>query len=157
MTSKDFAILETMHDRRHMLADPVRQLLEHKLDRAVVVFCEDIEPTLVTLNTRLRYRVSDTPPRSAIITQQPMEGMVGQCLSLQTVRGLACLGLTEAASISLPRRDSAAPDRLVVEAILFQPESARRDRLTQQLARRSLRLVHSADIDIDPSPDRFRK
>ncbi|MBU4527292.1 MAG: nucleoside-diphosphate kinase [Hoeflea sp.] len=157
LTSKDFAILETMYDRRQTLADPVRQILKHKLDIAVVVFCEDIDASLVTLNTRLRYRISDTPSQSAIITQRPMEGMVGQCLSLQTVRGLACLGLSEAASISLPRQDSAVPDRLVIEAILFQPEAARRDRLNQDLARRSLRLVHSADVDIDPPPDRFRK
>ncbi|KJS20276.1 MAG: hypothetical protein VR78_01830 [Hoeflea sp. BRH_c9] len=155
LTSKDLAILETMHDRRHMLADPVRQVLRHKLDTAIVVFCEDIDANLVTLNTRLRYRIGDSQPQTAIITQGAMDGMVGQCLSLETVRGLACLGLTEAAGISLPRQDGSAPDRLVVEAILFQPEAARRDRLKQQLARRSLRLVHSVNTDIDAPPERF--
>ena len=157
LTSKDFAILETIHARRHLLADPARQILKHKLDTAIVVFIEDIDTNIVTLNTRLRYRIGGSRPQTAIITQGPMDGMVGQCLSLQTARGLAFLGLTEAASISLPRQDGAVPDRLVIEAILFQPEAARRDRLKQDQARRSLRLVHSADLDIDPPPDRLRK
>ncbi len=144
LTSKDFAILETMYDRRHTLTESVRQLLKHKLDNAVVMFCEDIDGKLVTLNTRLRYRVSDKPSQTAIVTQSPMDGMVGQCLSLDTERGLALLGLTETAEISLPRQESLAPDRLLVETILFQPEAARRERLTQESTRHSLRLVYDA-------------
>ena len=155
LTSKDLAILETMYDRRHMLADPVRQVLRHKLDTAIVVFSEDIDANLVTLNTRLRYRIGDRQPQTAIITQGAMDGMVGQCLSLETVRGLACLGLTEAADFSLPGLDGSTPDRLVVEAILFQPEAARRDRLKKELSRRTLRLVHSVNVDVDAPPDRL--
>ncbi|MDP2121624.1 MAG: nucleoside-diphosphate kinase [Hoeflea sp.] len=155
LTSKDYAILETIHDRSHMLADPARQILTHKLDTATVVFCEDIDANIVTLNTRLRYRIGASRPQTAIITQSPMDGMVGQCLSLQTARGLACLGLAEAAAMALPGVDGSPPERLVVEAILFQPEAARRDRLKQELSRPSLRLVHSAHLDIDPPPDRL--
>ena len=155
LTSKDYAILETIHDRSHMLGGPARQILAHKLDTAIVVFCEDIDAGIVTLNTRLRYRIGSGEPQSAIITQGPMDGMVGQCLSLQTARGVACLGLPAGASMSLPRQDGCPPDRLVIETILFQPEAARRERIRQDQARRVLRLVHSADLDIDPPPDRF--
>lgn len=155
LTSKDLAILETMYDRRHMLADPVRHVLSHKLDTAIVVFPEDIEANLVTLNTRLRYRIGNRQPQTAIITQGPMDGMVGQCLPLDTARGLACLGLTEAGDFSLPGQDGSTPDRLVVEAILFQPEAARRERLKQERTRRALRLVYSADVNIDAPPDRL--
>lgn len=146
LTTKDFTILETMHDRRHSLADPVREILKHKLDTAAVVFSADIDSKIVTLNTRVRYRISDRQPQTAIITQGQMDAMVGQCLSLATVRGLALLGLPEAAEISLPRQGTAAPDRLVVEAILYQPEASRMQRLREELARPSLRLVHDASL-----------
>ncbi|MDF1609740.1 nucleoside-diphosphate kinase [Hoeflea sp. YIM 152468] len=146
LTSKDFAILETMYDRRHMLADPVRQVLKHKLDTTIVVFCEDIEANFVTLNTRLRYRIGDKQPQTAIITQTPMDGMVGECLSLDTARGLALLGLPEAAEISLPGPDDSASDHLVIEAVLFQPEAARQQRLKQELAHHSPQPVYNAAL-----------
>jgi len=146
LTTKDITILQTMYDRRHSLADPVREILKHKLDNAIVVFSEDIDTKIVTLNTRVRYRISKRQPQTAIITQGQMDGMVGQCLSLVTARGLAMLGLAETAEISLPRQDSSAPDRLVVEAVLFQPEAARRERLKQELGTRSLKLVYDAEF-----------
>lgn len=146
LTSKDIAILQTMYDRRRSLADSVRVLLEHKLDNAVVVLSDDIDARTVTLNTRVRYRIGEGQPQTAIITQDEMDGMVGQCLSLGTVRGLAMLGLAETAELSLPRLGNTVPDRLVIEAVLFQPESARRERLKQELTSRSLRLVHDATL-----------
>ncbi|WP_417416424.1 nucleoside-diphosphate kinase [Hoeflea sp.] len=147
LTSKDITILQTMYDRRHTLADPVRDILKHKLDNAIVVFSEDIDTDVVTLNTRVRYRIGDRQPQTAIITQGQMDGMVGQCLSLGTVRGLALLGLAEATEFSLPRQGNTTPDRLVVEAVLFQPEAARRERLKQELTTHSLRLVHDASLN----------
>lgn len=146
LTTKDITILQTMYDRRHSLTDSVRDLLKHKLDNATVVFSEDIDAKIVTLNTRVRYRISDKQPQTAIITQGQMDGMVGQCLSLGTVRGLALLGLAETAGMSLPRQGNSAPDRLVVEAVLFQPEAARQERLKQELAAPSLRLVYDAEF-----------
>lgn len=147
LTSKDITILQTMHDRRHSLADPVRAILRHKLDNAIVVFSEDIDTDIVTLNTRVRYRIGDRQPQTAIVTQDRMDAMVGQCLSLASVHGLALLGLAEGADFSLPRRGSSTPDRLVVKAVLYQPEAARRERLKQDLATRPLRLVHDASLN----------
>ena len=144
LTNKDFTILETMHDRRHVLTDSVRQLLRHKLDNSTVVFSEDIDDDLVTLNSRVRYRVSGMQPQMAIVTQSRMDAMVGQSLALDTVRGLALLGLRETEEMTLPVQDSCTPQRLVVESVLFQPEAARRQRLNEELARPALRLVHDA-------------
>lgn len=146
LTTKDISILQTMYDRRHALPDPVRGLLRHKLDNACVVFSDDINVDVVTLNTRARYRIGNGQPQTAIITQGQMDGMVGQCLSLSTVRGLGLLGLTEAMEISLPKPHNVAPDRLVVEAVLFQPEAARRERLQQETIEHSLRLVYDASL-----------
>ncbi|WP_052161883.1 hypothetical protein [Hoeflea sp. BAL378] len=157
LTTKDILILEALYDRRHRLSETVERLLKHKLDLAVVVFCEDIGSDVVTLNTRLQYRIGDTPSRAAILTQGALDGTVGHCLPLTTLRGLACLGLTQGAGISLPGPNGATPDRLVVEKILYQPEAARRDRRQQQSIRRVPRLVHSVDADVDTPPDRLRK
>ncbi|MGJ8571242.1 MAG: nucleoside-diphosphate kinase [Hoeflea sp.] len=146
LTTKDITILQTMYDRRHALPNAVRKLLRHKLDNAFVVFSDDIDVDVVTLNTRVRYRIGNGQPQTAIITQGQMDGMVGQCLSLSTVRGLGLLGLTEPTAISLPKPHNAAPDRLVVEAVLFQPEAARRARLQQETIEHSLRLVPDASL-----------
>lgn len=146
LTTKDVTILQTMYDRRHALTHAVRQLLRHKLDNASVVFSDDINADVVTLNTRVRYRIAKGQPQTAIITQGQMDGMVGQCLSLNTLRGLGLLGLTEATELALPRPHNATPDRLVVEAVLFQPEAARRNRIQQEANRHGLRLVHDASL-----------
>ena len=146
ITTKDITILQTMYDRRHALPETVRQLLRHKLDNATVVFSDDIKDDVVTLNTRVGYRIGNGQPQTAIITQNQMDGMVGQCLSLCTVRGLGLLGLTETTAISVPKSHATAPDRLIVETVLFQPEAARRERLKQQEIRHSLRLVYDASL-----------
>ncbi|AKH99346.1 hypothetical protein IMCC20628_00622 [Hoeflea sp. IMCC20628] len=146
LTSKDFTILETMYDRRHTLTDCVRLLLKQKLDHTTVVFTDDIDGNIITLNSRVRFRVSDRQPQTAIITQSPMHGVVGQSLSLETARGMALLGLPEAVEFSLPGQFGEAPERLVVVSVQFQPEAARRERLNKELARPSLRLVHDAAL-----------
>lgn len=146
LTSKDFTILETMYDRRHLLTDRVRQLLKQKLDNVTVVFADDIDDTIVTLNSRVRYRVGDGQPQTAIITQSPMQGVVGQSLSLETARGMALLGLPEATEFALPGQIGEAPQRMVLVSVQFQPEAARRERLNKELARPSLRLVHDAAL-----------
>ncbi|MCY0096239.1 nucleoside-diphosphate kinase [Hoeflea ulvae] len=146
LTSKDFTILETMYQRRHLLGDRVRLLLKQKLDATTVVFAEDIDDTIVTLNSRVRYRISGHEPQTAIITQSPMGGVVGQSLSLETVRGMALLGLPEAAEWALPARPGEAPERIELLAVQFQPEAARRERLARELARPALRLVHDATL-----------
>lgn len=146
LTTKDTTILQTMYDRRHALPDTIGDLLKHKLDKATVVFSDDISANVVTLNTRVSYRIAGRQPQTAIITQNRMDGMVGQCLSLDTMRGLAMLGLAETAEICLPRPHDVTPDRLAVETILFQPEAARRKRLQQETIEHSLRLVHDASL-----------
>ena len=146
LTTKDITILQTMYDRRRALPDTIGELLKHKLDTATVVFSDDIGANIVTLNTRVSYRIGNRQPQTVIITQNRMDGMVGQCLSLETLRGLAMLGLTEATAISLPKPDDVTPDRLAVETILFQPEAARRKRLQQETIEHSIRLVHNASL-----------
>lgn len=150
LTSKDFAILETMYDRRLMLTDGVCQVLRHKLDTARVVFGEDVPDNIVTLNSRVRYRVGELSAQTAIITQDAMAGIVGQSLPLTTARGLALLGLEESACLTLPKQENGIPERILLEEVLFQPETARRQRLKQQRTRGGIHLAYDAGSERDP-------
>jgi len=167
LTSKDFAILETMYDRRLALPDCVCQLLRHKLDNARVVFGEDVADNIVTLNSRVRYRVGELDnivtlnsrvryrvgelsAQTAIITQDPMAGIIGQSLPLTTARGLALLGLVESDGLTLPKQENGIPERILLEEVLFQPEAARRQRFKQQHTRRGLHLAYDAGSERDP-------
>jgi regulator of nucleoside diphosphate kinase len=150
LTSKDFAILETMYDRRLALPDCVCQLLRHKLDNARVVFGEDVADNIVTLNSRVRYRVGELSAQTAIITQDPMAGIIGQSLPLTTARGLALLGLVESDGLTLPKQENGIPERILLEEVLFQPEAARRQRFKQQHTRRGLHLAYDAGSERDP-------
>jgi len=146
LTTKDITILQTMYDRRRALSGAVQEVLRHKLDTATVVFSDDINVDVVTLNTRVRYRIGNGQPQTAIITQGQMDAMVDQCLSLNTMRGLGLLGLTEATETSLPNPHNAVPDRLIIEAVLFQPEATRRARLQQETIGHSLRHLYDASL-----------
>src|SRR5690554_8165532 len=59
LTTKDFTIIEVMLERRLGRADPLAPLLRRKLSGAVVMFREDIPPTVVTLNSRVTFRVNE--------------------------------------------------------------------------------------------------
>jgi regulator of nucleoside diphosphate kinase len=151
LTTKDYTILEVMLERNLGGDDNMRELLRRKIDGATVVFRDDIPPTVVTLSSRVTYTVDDGPAETRIIAHDQMRGMVGAVLSITTPRGLALLGLAEGQSIAIGRADG-GEERLTVQKVVYQPETARRAAAGRQEGAgqpRSrgpiLRLVHSAD------------
>lgn len=144
LTTKDFTILEVMLDRRLGSDTALAPLLRRKLDHAVVVFRDDIPADVVTLNSRVSYRVGDQGPDTRIISHDELRGLVGFTLPITHPRGLALLGLTEGGSITIPAADGAA-ETLCVEKILFQPEAAGRALAGSRRNGRRLRLVYDAD------------
>ena len=148
LTTKDFTILEFLQERRHRFGETYAALLRAKLDAATVIFREDMPAHVTTLNSRVRFRIGDEPPQTRIISHDELQGFVGLTLPLTTLRGLALLGLAAGESIVLPRDGTAAPERVVLEAVLYQPEAARRK--MRATKRPALRLVHSADTGTVP-------
>ena len=128
LTTKDYTILEVMQERRPARGDAFSAILQRKISSAVVVFREDIPATVVTLSTRVAYRVNDGSAETRIVAHDEMRGLVGMLLPITNPRGLALLGLAEGQSMSIPTADGGL-ETLTVHEVVYQPEAARRERL----------------------------
>ena len=95
LTTKDFTILEAMLERQNGRDDPVVPILKRKLSSASVVFRETVHPDVVTLNSRVAFRVDDGPSITRIVVQGEPRGMVGMTLPITVPRGLTLLGMAK--------------------------------------------------------------
>lgn len=130
LTTKDHTILETMLERCGDRDSKLAALLRQKLKAAAVVFRDDIPPKVVTLNSRVAYRIDDGPVRTQLIVQGEGSDFPHFALSIYTLHGLALLGLAERQSIVIERADG-GDETIFVEQIVFQPESNFRGRERQ--------------------------
>lgn len=128
LTTKDYTILEVMQERRPARGDAFSTILQRKISSAVVMFREDIPATVVTLSTRVAYRVNDGPAETRIVAHDEMRGLVGMLLPITNPRGLALLGLAEGQSMSISTTDGGV-ETLTVHEVVYQPEAATRERL----------------------------
>ncbi len=128
LTTKDYTILEVIRERRPIRDEIFWAILQRKISSAVVMFREDIPSNVVTLSSRVAYRVNDGPAETRIVAHDQMRGLVGMLLPITNPRGLALLGLTEGQSISIPTGDGGL-ETLTVHEVVYQPEAARRERL----------------------------
>ena len=126
LTTKDYTILEVMLERCLGRDDPMAALLREKLSKAVVTFREDIPSDVVTLSSRVRFRVNEAPAETRIVSHDEMRGLVGSVVSITNPRGLALLGLAEGQSMTIGRADGTT-ETLAVEAVVYQPEAAKRE------------------------------
>ena len=92
------------------------------------MFRDDIPPTVVTLSSRVVYRVNDGPAETRIVAHGEMRGLIGMLLPITNPRGLALLGLAEGQSIAIPKADGSF-ETLTVQEVVYQPEAARRERI----------------------------
>jgi regulator of nucleoside diphosphate kinase len=153
LTTKDHAILETLLERCPEPNGAYAALLASKLAGAGVWLSRDIPAGVVTLNSRVLYRVDGGPTETRIVAQSPAGGpVVGLLLPLTTLRGLALLGLAEGESITFAEGE--AEVTLSVQAVAYQPEAARREAQLSRAEARSpvLRLVHSTSDLPEPEP-----
>lgn len=144
LTTKDFTILEVMLDRRLPGDATLAPFIRRKLDQAVVVFRDDIPANVVTLNSRVSYRVDEGEAETRIISHDELRGLVGFTLPITHPRGLALLGLQEGQSITIATDDGGS-ETLSVEQVLFQPETAGRKMTESRRVGGGLRLVYDAD------------
>lgn len=158
LTTKDFTILEVMLDRCTDRQDPMALLLRRKIDSATVVFRDDVPPTAATLSSRVTYRVNRREADSRILSHDRMNSPVGLFLPVTTRLGLALLGLSEGQRCSFDTADGV--DSVLLEAVLYQPEAARREREamtrmeTPAMRRAALRVIPGA---FNPAPEQRHK
>ena len=129
-------------------------ILRRKVSQATVMFREDVPPTVVTLSSRVAYRVNDGPAETRIVAHDEMRGLIGMLLPITNSRGLALLGLAEGQSITIPKSDGSL-ETLTVQEVVYQPEAARRERRKLALGASAadiprprgpvLRVIHCSD------------
>lgn len=124
LTPKDFHILETMLKERSGSTDPLLPLLQRKLATAIIVPTQDMPRDVVTLYSRVRYRIDDQPAVTRIVIHDALHEVMGATLPVSSLRGLALLGLTSGTATTICYFGSAT-ETIHVEAIVYQPEAAR--------------------------------
>ena len=153
LTTKDYTILEVMRERHPARTETLLSILQRKISSALVMFRDDIPPNVVTLSSRVAYRVDDGPAETRIVAHSEMHGLVGMLLPITNPRGLALLGLAEGRSMSIPT-DAGGVETLTVHEVVYQPEAARRERLklagsaapdSRRPGGSALRVVHRSD------------
>lgn len=139
MTEKDHALLATLKEQCPEEGDhPLRSLIERKLAAATVVRARDLPPGVVTLDSRVTYRVDDGPAEKCILAAGDGASAALPPLSL---RAVALLGLAEGRSIALPLA-AGKGETLTVVRVVRQP--------AKRPIPSFLRVVHSADEPPQP-------
>lgn len=153
LTTKDYTILEVMLERYRGRDETMTAILRQKISKALVMFRDDIPSTVVTLSSRVAYRVNDGPAETRIIAHDEMRGLIGMILPITNPRGLALLGLDEGDSITITKVDGRR-ETITVQQVIYQPESAKREAVKlasgtrpnpSQLRGPILRVVHRSD------------
>jgi regulator of nucleoside diphosphate kinase len=124
LTYNEYTILEVMLERCLGRDDSLGAILRRKLARAIVMFPDDIPPTVVTLNSRVIFRVDGNAAETRILAHDEMPGLVGLTIPLSNHRGLAMLGLSEGQSFTL-QKPSGSTETITVEQVVYQPEATK--------------------------------
>ena len=151
LTTRDHAILEAMLERHRGPHGPFARLLERKLRASAIAFREDIPPGVVTLGSRVGYRVDGRPAGPHLLVED--EADAGDALSIRTIRGLALLGLSERAEIVVDLGEGVS-ETLRVEAVAQPPapENTPEDTTVVRFRPRAAMPRHPGPEDDDPGP-----
>lgn len=132
MSEKPNIIVSTLDaDRIQKLLDslptnafPGKADLEDELARADMVEPQDIPPTVVTMNSKVRFRVTSTDEEFSLTLVYP-KGVdsSGQCISILAPVGSALLGLSQGDEIEWPKPGGGLL-KVRIEEVIFQPERA---------------------------------
>jgi len=105
------------HDRRDLKA------LKDELDRATVVSSQDVPPEVVTMNSRVLLRDTDTSEERTVTVVFPKDAdLAAGSISVLAPVGTAVLGYREGALVEWPV--PSGTKRFRIEKILYQPEAA---------------------------------
>lgn len=142
LTSKDFTLLENLV---HNWGEPFPGASEHirrKLASAAVVFPEDVPSNVVTLNSRVRFRVGTALPEERTIVGGPSEARYGMTLPLASPRGVALIGAAVGQTVNALRPDGST-EFLVIEAVPYQPGQTHSEVGLRVISRQELPDAHS--------------
>ncbi len=123
LSSLDLSRLESL--MQSLPRTPELDQLEDELARARVVEPRKVPEDLVTMNSRVSFRITDSGREFEKVLCYPAEaGKVEQGLSVFTPVGTALLGLRVGQTIAWPLAGGKPPQQVEVTAVLYQPERA---------------------------------
>ncbi len=122
LTSQDLERLETLLESLPADAFPGKNELRAELDRADVVEPEQIPPTVVTMNSAVRFSIDSSGGDFCLTLVYPKDvDGTGNTISILAPVGSALLGLSTGDEIEWPRPGGGAIKVRIVE-VIYQPE-----------------------------------
>lgn len=122
VTTQDAERLEILLDSLSGGAFPAKARLEDELDRAVLVAPGDVPPTVVTMNSTVRFELQPSGGEHCLKLVYPGQSGAGEgTVSILAPVGSALLGLSEGDEMPWPR-PGGGDLRLVVKEVVDQPE-----------------------------------
>lgn len=126
ISSKDAARLESLVDSLPRGSFPGKEALEEELARAEIVEPEDMPPTVVTLNSTVRFRVTSSDEEFTLTLVHPRDmDSSSSKISILAPVGSALLGLSQGDEIEWPKPGGGLLRVRIVE-VTYQPERAGR-------------------------------
>lgn len=119
LTARDFTVLEHLVQNWGEAFPGASEQVKRKLETAAVVFPEDLPPGVVTLNSRVRFRVGMAPAEERTIVGGASEAVYGMTLTLASPRAVALIGAAAGQTVQA-RRPDGTTELLVIEAVPFQ-------------------------------------
>jgi regulator of nucleoside diphosphate kinase len=122
LTSRDFERLEALLDSLPPNASPYKAKLEAELERADVVAPERIPPNVVTMNSTVHFKITETGEDFRLTLVYPKDaGGQPDRISVLAPIGSALLGLSVDDELEWPRPGGGTSTVRVVD-VLYQPE-----------------------------------
>lgn len=128
LTGSDYTLLQAKLSRALANGDSIAPALRHKLRNSVVVFGKDIPSDVVTLNSRVVYRLGAGTMQTRVVVDAGEREVVGMTLPVTTPLGLALLGMT-VGDRRVYNGSNGSEVSVSVEKVAYQPEAARQDGL----------------------------
>jgi len=124
VSTLDAERLERLLDAIPDAAFPGKADLVGELERAALVAPEDVPPTVVTMNSTVRFRVESAPGELELTLVYPKDAdAAGGKLSILAPVGSALLGLSQGDEIAWPKPGGGELKVRIVE-VVYQPERA---------------------------------
>lgn len=124
LSSLDVERLEKLIESLPANAFPGMSALEDELSRAEVVDPREVPPSVVTMNSRVRFSVISTGETFSLTLVYPKDvDAAGDKISVLAPVGSALLGLAQGDEIEWPRPGGGML-RVRIDEVLYQPERA---------------------------------
>jgi len=122
LSTLDADRLETLLETLPVSAFPGKAELEAELARAEIVEPKDVPPTVVSMNSTVRFKVQSSSEEFKLTLVYPKDmDSSGNKISILAPVGSALLGLSQGDQIEWPKPGGGLL-RVIIEEIVYQPE-----------------------------------